>query len=1835
MNLAELVTSLELLGVHLWEQSGDLHFKAPRGVITDERRAVLRHHKQELIEYLRRDRSLPEIVARPEEACAPFPLTDMQSAYVLGRDASFLSGGVACHAYGEVAYPELDAPRLERAWNALIRRHDMLRAVIHPHGYQYVLRHVPEYRIKIAERRGASSEREFDEAVRTARAELDHQVLAPDSWPLFDLRLTISDRRTVLHVSIDLLIADYVSIQLLLRELHELYHDPQAALPDAGITFRDYLLAQRQLQEGRRYQRDRQYWLDRIDGFPSRPDLPIAGSATDAPPVFRRHQTRLAPRDWAALQDRARENGMTPSGVVLGAYAEAVAAWSRQPTFTLNITLLNRPPLHSQVMQIVGDFTSVNLLAVETDVARPFLDRTRSLQARLWEDLDHRLFSGVAMIREIARRRGADAALMPIVFTSAIGLNDAATAAPSGHEQGELVYAISQTPQVWIDCQVMERQGALDVSWDVRDGIFPPGLIEDMFEAYAELLRRLCTEKAVWDQAAPVRLPAEQRARRRRFNGTAAPLPDSLLHERLLTHALATPDRPAVISSHHVLSYGDVLRHAVRSAELLREQGCSQGDIVGVVMDKGAEQVVGVLAALIAGAAYLPVDMNQPAARRSRMLRDSSVACVMTQTWLARTLEWPTNTKIIPVDLSAAAPDCAQPLECRTRPEDLAYVIYTSGSTGSPKGVMISHRAAVNTIDDINSRFSITGGDAVLAVASLGFDLSVYDIFGLLAAGGSIVLPDADRRNDPSHWAQLIAEHQITVWNTVPAQFQMLVDYAPLARPATALRPLRLAMLSGDWVPLGLVDKARRILPHVGLISLGGATEAAIWSIVHPIGEVAKGMRSVPYGTPLRNQTFHVLDSALRPCPDWVAGDLYIGGAGLAAGYLGDETRTAERFIRDPHTGERLYHTGDVGRHLPNGEIEFLGRADRQIKINGNRIELSEIEEALLSYPSVAGAAVVVHGNGPNDCKLGAFVESAHNGGTDTSLDEGEPPILVEAKAAANRVTSAADCDRIVDFALQLDRTALLAMLQALRQSGLFQTEQSRHSVQDIFSRTGVAPRHERLIRRWLNALEHHALLRRHASGEYSRSVEIDSEQVANAWREAEALRAAVEPRTELLDYFRVASQHLPELMRGELDPLELLFPHGRTEIHEVAYHDSFLGGYLNAIAVAAVSHIAKRGSGPRPLEILEIGAGVAGTSVDLIRALDGRAARYLFTDVSPFFLNRARALFEPCPWVSYALFDLNKDFRAQGLAANSFDVVVCANVLHYATDARVALGRIREMLKPGGWLVFIEMVRDNYQVLTSMEFLFDSTVTEFQDARHGRDATFLSLQQWDDILECSGAVARLCLPEPDDMLSRIGFHVFAAQFKADRQSIDTAALAAHVASRLPDYMRPASIEVLDAMPLTANGKVDRTVLASWCAGRAASRGTRQHGQPITDLERRLAGLWASVLGVAAVGRDEGYFELGGDSLLAAQLVGRMHEEIPEAARLPFDSLLRLVLDGSTVAAFAARFENAESAEAEAATHDSPLINLGPLSAAPSCVLVHDGSGTLASYRALLDTEFGAQPLSGLAVANSLAHLDLAPAVLIERMATLYAGALRDSQHEPLTLAGYDVGGLIAAEVARQLLQAGVKVRSLTVIGSAPLRYLIEDDLLVEYLFARGAGLDPVRLGFPAETGLGRAIALALRETSDRIPDGRLASVAGDSELEAVAWCFRRLAAQTRTERLGRIAEAVAHTATPADALGQFVALFDVFCHTLRASALYKGGPYAGDITVLCPKEANPFRSPHEIAGFWSEVCLGELQVVEVPGDSFNCMQPPNAAALSQILSVICGRQAASTTLSA
>lgn len=446
------------------------------------------------------------------------------------------------------------------------------------------------------------------------------------------------------------------------------------------------------------------------------------------------------------------------------------------------------------------------------------------------------------------------------------------------------------------------------------------------------------------------------------FNATVTPYPvDETLNMLFEKQVVKSPDHIALQQGNNTVTYKELNSRANQLGRLLVENGIKPGDNVGLLVSRGFDMIVSMYAILKAGGAYIPVDPEYPIDRQQYILSNSAVKLLITDSAHPLHALMP-EVKSINIKTVDSSKYDTHDLDLIIDSKQLAYTIYTSGSTGNPKGVMIEHHAAINLILWVNNRFGIGSNDRLLFITSMCFDLSVYDIFGILGAGGTLVIAEQAQINDINKLMDMLQDYRITFWDSVPSTLDYLVKELSSGNNNYKQLDLRLVFLSGDWIPVNLPDRIKTFFPAANVISLGGATEATVWSNYYVVEKTDPNWKSIPYGRPIANNFFYILDDQLQPVADGVAGNLFIGGVGVARGYANDLEKTASSFIADPFNTEYggiMYRTGDLGRMLPDLNMEFIGRKDNQVKINGFRVELGEIEHVLGQCNQLESAVVL------------------------------------------------------------------------------------------------------------------------------------------------------------------------------------------------------------------------------------------------------------------------------------------------------------------------------------------------------------------------------------------------------------------------------------------------------------------------------------------------------------------------------------------------------------------------------------------------------------------------------------------------------------------------------------------------------------------------------------------------------------------------------------------------------------------------------------------------------------------------------------------------------------
>ncbi len=872
-----------------------------------------------------------------KEVSSPFALTDVQYAYYVGRREEQVLGGVSCHAYMEFDGEALDADRLQAAWKVLLMHHPMLRAKFFGDGMQEIMAEPYTTEITLVDLREESHD-VICAKLEALRADRSHRKLRVELGEVAALALVqLPDEKRRMILDVDLLVADVASIGILLDDLACAYEN--GALEGAEEKTFQWYLSNRETTDYKKQQEDLEFWQAKIDAMPQyTPNLYLETEPEKlGVPHCTRRTKHISAETWQKLRGIAGTYQVTPSMVLMAAYGLVIERWSNQNTFFINVPLFNRMGESEYIERMVADFTNLMLVDYYRNAQESFLETVQRVQESFLENMAHGSCNGISVQRMVQKKFTNPINVAPVVF--ACNIDAPIESEKSRSVFSDMSYMISQTPQVWLDCQIYEKDGALSICWDTVDGLLPVASIEAMQGAYVALLERL-VESNAWNVCPDV-FPQEQAdawtREIQKVKETA--VPEGHLLSDFLQQAVYHPDAVALLLPQEdaEMTYGELLDEALSIAEGLKTHGVKPKDYVGIQLPRGKEQIIAALGVLLCGACYVPMGMNQPKARLDA-IREQIGIC-----YTIMALE----------DVRSKTTEASIPAIPNIAGRDSAYIIMTSGSTGVPKCVEIAHESARNTILDVSRIAGVTRDTVGMTVASFDFDLSVYDIFGILGAGGRLMVLTEESAKVPEIWMDYMERYGVNFWNSTPMAFDMCMTYAESKEKKVELDTV---LLSGDWIALDLPGRFYAMQPKGTVISLGGATEASIWSNYLVVPKVIPShWKTIPYGYPLRGQLYRVMDDLGRVCPTNVAGELWIGGIGVAKGYRGDAALTAEKF---PQGDIPWYRTGDMGMIWADGTIEFLGRKDHQVKIKGYRIELGEVESAVNKLPQIQRAVV-------------------------------------------------------------------------------------------------------------------------------------------------------------------------------------------------------------------------------------------------------------------------------------------------------------------------------------------------------------------------------------------------------------------------------------------------------------------------------------------------------------------------------------------------------------------------------------------------------------------------------------------------------------------------------------------------------------------------------------------------------------------------------------------------------------------------------------------------------------------------------------------------------------
>ncbi|MFL6284240.1 MAG: amino acid adenylation domain-containing protein, partial [Pyrinomonadaceae bacterium] len=876
---------------------------------------------------------------------------------------------------------KLDAAALVASLREIVRRHEVLRTrfVAQDGRPVQVVEPGLELEVKTVDLTGLGEGEREERAKELAREEARRPFDLSCAPLVRATLLRLSDEEHVLLLTMHHIVSDGWSTGVLVGELRALYEaystgqgSPLAGLP---IQYSDYALWQRGWLDGGELERQLSYWREQLSGAPEvlevagdrvRPSVPTQEGALESVPL---------PESLSeGLRELARREGVTIYMLLLAAWQTLLMRYTGQEDIVVGSPVAGRT--RTETEGLIGFF--VNTLVLRSDLSgdptfRELLSRVREVCLGAYA---HQEIPFEKVVEELAPERSLSRnPLFQVLF--------ALQNAPGG-ESRELSglrmssSAVDSLTSVF-DLTLMMREGARGLSALVQysTDIYGREWVLRMMRHFRSLLEAVVANPL--RRLSEVELLSEEERRWLlvECNATAAELPGLCVHELFEHRAASDPEASAVVDGTDELTYGELNERANRLAHLLRRRGVCEESRVGVLMDRSATAVVSLLAVLKAGGAYVPLDPEYPQERLRFMLEDSDVRVVLAGAGLGSLLGQCEGVEVI--DLNDVAEELAhescEDLSCVTTPDSAAYVIYTSGSTGRPKGVLVEHRSITRLV--LNTDYvHLSPGDCVAQLATVSFDASTFELWGALTSGARLAVIPKEVALSPEGLSRELRRLGVSTIFMTTALFNQL------AREAGALEGVREVLFGGEAVDPRAVRRVVRGGGPERLLHVYGPTENTTFSTWELVREVEAGARTVSIGRPIANSTAYVLDAGMRPVVLGAPGELYVGGEGLARGYVGRAALTAERFVPHPFSAEqgaRLYKTGDVVRQLSDGRVEFIGRVDNQVKVRGYRIELGEIEAALSSHAAVRGCAVLVREDEPGDKRVVAYVVAAES----------------------------------------------------------------------------------------------------------------------------------------------------------------------------------------------------------------------------------------------------------------------------------------------------------------------------------------------------------------------------------------------------------------------------------------------------------------------------------------------------------------------------------------------------------------------------------------------------------------------------------------------------------------------------------------------------------------------------------------------------------------------------------------------------------------------------------------------------------------------------------------
>ncbi|MDR6100402.1 amino acid adenylation domain-containing protein [Agrobacterium larrymoorei] len=876
----------------------------------------------------------PETVSNPESKRMERPLEPLQQAYLLGRGTHLPLSGVAMQEFREYR-GRISLSLLQARLAEMVGRHESLRTRIDERRLVQTVHDETQVNLAVVDLSGlapADAEKRLD----AAREEFSHAHfdLSFSPWQVTVFLLPDSGANAdtiVVFLRFDALILDGRAIASLAAELF-----------DGVVPLETPVVAEPSKQDLAVLRpKDAAYWADKLKHAEVPSQLPWkAPLETISTSRYSRRSLTVEKQRFSAFSRIGAKQRLFKNSALMAVVLDVLSLWLNEGALVVGVPV---------APQVEGAFANrSSFIAVQWDASKgEFAQRASELQVDVLEGLDHLAFSGVDLNRVLLNANPGGLAL-PIVITNGLSW-------PALSPQSTMRWTdgLTQTPQVAMDVRFSHNpHGDLVLDIDYAEEAIDADMVSDILAAIDRAMARIAETGDFSFNARDVVDLAHYR-----LNGDERTVVCPPFLERIAGHLFdGDPDRPALISGKRHISYGELGEMVAGAMAGLKARNIGRGDVVAICLPRSVEHTAITLAAALMGAIWVPIDAASPEDRLRYLLTNCRPAIIISSTV-------PQGfASVDPADIFSASADAHASMEdvaALSRSEEPAYYLYTSGTTGKPKCVVLSNRATANVIGSTLDEWAVTEKDVFISVTPLHHDMSVFDVFGALVAGATLVLPEPGEEKDAVRWNELVAEHKVTLWCSVPAILEMLLS----CRRGDQLASLRLVAQGGDYIKPVIIDELRRMNPAMRLVSLGGPTETTIWSIWHEIA--TEDVAAIPYGHPLPGNRYFILNDRGDHCPVGVVGRIHTVGVNVALGYLEEGAITQTDFvtIKDDHGHSiRAFRTGDRGRYRPDGKIMFASRVNGHVKVRGVRVSMPDVENELIRHPAIQRVLVVDHG---------------------------------------------------------------------------------------------------------------------------------------------------------------------------------------------------------------------------------------------------------------------------------------------------------------------------------------------------------------------------------------------------------------------------------------------------------------------------------------------------------------------------------------------------------------------------------------------------------------------------------------------------------------------------------------------------------------------------------------------------------------------------------------------------------------------------------------------------------------------------------------------------------